>query len=229
MKRSRRELLGLMAAAAFARPARAVVPDVDLALVLAIDCSYSVSASEYLMQIQGLGRAFMNPRVFDAIQRGLLKKIAVAAFLWSENENHKLIIPWKTIAKSQQAVAMGNHLNYTARDISPGGTSISSALIFAQKLLGTAPSAFRRVVDISTDGRSNSGVEVSLVRDQFVSAGITINALAVSNEVQTLDIYLRNEVTSGEGSFVIKADNYESYGEAILKKLVKEIEGPQLS
>jgi Protein of unknown function (DUF1194) len=229
MKRTRRELLGLMAAAALIRPTRAFAPDVDLALVLAIDCSYSVSAEEYRLQMQGLGRAFMNPQFFEAIARGPQKKIAVSAFLWSEEGNQKLIIPWRTIATSQQAVSIGSHLIYTAREISPGGTSISGALLYAQKLLATAPTSFRRVVDASTDGRNNSGLEISEVRDQLSAAGIVINALAIVNEVRDLTPYLKNQVTSGDGSFVITANSYEAYGEAILKKLVKEIEGPELS
>jgi Protein of unknown function (DUF1194) len=226
---SKRQLFGLVAASAIARYARAATPEVDLALVLAIDCSYSVNASEYHLQMSGLGRAFMNPQIFDAISRGPRKKIALSAFLWSEDQNQKLIIPWRMISTAQQAISIGSHLIYTARDLSPGGTSISSALLYAQKLLATAPNAFRRVVDVSTDGHNNSGLETSEVRDQLSAAGITINALAIVNEVRDLKAYLKNEVTSGEGSFVIQANSYEVYGEAILKKLVKEIEGPELS
>ena len=36
--------------------------DVDLALVLAIDCSFSVDAHEFAVQMRGLGRAFMSER-----------------------------------------------------------------------------------------------------------------------------------------------------------------------
>ena len=67
------------------------------------------------------------------------------------------------------------------------------------------------------------------VRDQLSVAGITINALAIVNEVKSLAAYLESEVTSGEGSFVMKANSYQVYGEAILKKLIKEIEGPGIS
>jgi hypothetical protein len=225
MLQSRRNLLGLVASAALYRPAQAKIVDVDLALVLAIDCSYSVSAEEYRLQMQGLGLSIMNPQVFEAIERGAQKKIAISAFLWSEDTNQHLIMPWMTVSTAKQAFAIGNHIIYTARNISPGGTSISSALLYAQKLLSTAPSALRHVVDVSTDGRNNSGVRVNTARDLLVNSGIEINGLAILNEVQTLDIYLKNNVTSGEGSFVVPAKNYESYAEAILQKLVKEIVG----
>jgi Protein of unknown function (DUF1194) len=203
--------------------------EVDLALVLAIDCSFSVSASEYKLQMQGLGRALMNPQVFEAIERGPKAKIALSAFLWSEAGNRRLILPWKIISSAADAFSTGSHMIYTGRDIAPGGTSISSAMLYARTLLGSAPPALRRVVDVSTDGRNNSGFSTRAARSQLLAENITINALAIINEVQTLDIYLENQVAGGEGSFVMKVNDYESYGEAMLKKLVKEITGPGIS
>ena len=203
--------------------------DVDLALVLAIDCSYSVSAEEYRLQMQGMGLAFMNPHVFEAIARGPNKRIAISAFLWSQDQSQYLIIPWRIIAAKNDAFSIGKHLINTSRDVSPAGTSISSALLYAQALLEKAPKALRRVVDVSTDGRSNSGPSTELVRDQMTEAGITINALAIVNEVTDLAPYLEKEVIGGDSSFVLKANSYKVYGEAILKKLIKEIEGPGVS
>lgn len=223
---NRREALAVLGLASFGAVPQA---EVDLALVLAIDCSYSVRADEYRQQMQGLGRAFMNPMVFEAIARGPRARIAVSSFLWSEDQSQKLIMPWKIIASAKQAFTTGNYLLYTARDIQPAGTSISSALKFAQDLFKTAPTSLRQVVDISTDGLNNSGPRIKDIREELAAANITINALAVVNEVTVLVPYLKEQVISGEGSFVMKADSYEVYGEAILKKLVKEITGPGMS
>lgn len=203
--------------------------EVDLALVLAIDCSYSVNAEEYRLQMQGLGRAFMNPHVFEAIARGPSKKIALSAFLWSEDGSQLLIIPWRKISSKNEVFSIGKHLVNTARDISPSGTSISSALLYAQSLLAKAPTSLRQVVDVSSDGRNNSGPSTELVRDQMTAAGITINALAIVNEVTDLVPYLEKEVIGGDASFVLRANSYHDYSEAILKKLIKEIEGPGVS
>jgi len=38
-----------------------------------------------------------------------------------------------------------------------------------------------------------------------------------------LDNYYRNNVTGGPGSFVLVAENFESFGQAILNKLIAEI------
>jgi Protein of unknown function (DUF1194) len=222
----------LLAGLAFCDPraiAEPAIADIDLALVLAIDCSYSVSAEEYRLQMQGMGRAFMNPQVFEAIETGPNKRIAVSAFLWSDDASQHLIFPWRIISTRKQAFSLGSHLLNTARDLAEGGTSISAAMLYAENLLAKAPPVLRRVVDVSTDGRNNSGPSTKLVRERLVAADITINALAIVNEVTTLAIYLENEVASGQGSFVLKANAYEVYGEAILKKLVKEIVGPGIS
>ena len=223
---NRRQALAMLGLSALGATSKA---EVDLALVLAIDCSYSVSAEEYRLQMQGLGRAFMNSHVYEAIARGPNKKIALSAFLWSQEGSQLMIIPWRTIASKNEVFSIGKHLVNTARDISPAGTSISSALLYAQSLLAKAPKALRQVVDVSCDGKNNSGLPSEQVRDQLSAAGITINALAIVNEVTDLADYLEREVTSGEGSFVLRANSYKVYSEAILKKLIKEIEGPGVS
>src|SRR5207247_2135985 len=66
---------------------RAQGPQVDLALVLAIDCSFSVDANEFRLQMQGLGRAFLQPDVKKAIRSGPNGQIAVAAIEWSDETN----------------------------------------------------------------------------------------------------------------------------------------------
>jgi Protein of unknown function (DUF1194) len=223
---NRRQALALLGLSALGATAQA---EVDVALVLAIDCSYSVRADEYRQQMQGLGRAFMNPLVHETIMRGPRGKIAVAAFLWSENKSQHLIMPWKIISTAKEAFSTGNYLLYTARSIQPAGTSISSALEYAKDLLANAPSALRQVIDISTDGINNSGPHIKGIREELAAENVTINALAVVNEVTVLVPYLKEQVMSGEGSFVMQADSYEVYGEAILKKLVKEITGPGVS
>ena len=72
-------------------------------------------------------------------------------------------------------------------------------------------------------------------RDDAVRQGITINGLAIlsavplpTNPMHThppggLTNYYRDNVTGGPGSFVIEAKDFESFGDAILKKMIAEI------
>jgi hypothetical protein len=202
---------------------------VDLALVLAIDCSFSVDASEFRLQMEGLGRALKRPEVKKAIRAGNLQRIAVTAMQWSDEGNQKIILPWTIIAGDADADEVGSVLERMPRRLAEGGTSISAALMFSEVLLTQAPQAERRVIDVSSDGRNNIGPPVNRVRDRIVAKGITINALTILNEWPTLDIYFDAQVAGGKGYFVIPANDYQAYGEAIYRKLLKEITGPGIS
>jgi Protein of unknown function (DUF1194) len=203
--------------------------EVDLALVLAVDCSFSVDADEFALQMQGLGAAFQRADVKAAIAHGNLQRIAVSVVEWSDSASQATVVPWTIITSSEDADRFGETLKSTRRNLAQGGTSISSALVYSAALLSKAPRSPRQVIDVSSDGRNNIGAPVNGVRDRLVASGITINALAILNEWPTLDTYFKNQVVGGEGHFVIPADDYAAYAEAIYRKLIREITGPGVS
>ncbi len=222
-------LLGLAVLASPAPRTRAAEADVDLALVLAIDCSFSVDASEFRLQMEGLGRAFMRDDVKAAIRKGDRQRIAVAAMQWSDETNQMVVLPWTIIAGDADADEVGAVLARMPRRLAEGGTSISTALTYGAALFAAAPSAGRRVIDVSSDGRNNIGPPVNAARDRIVAQGITINALAILNEWPTLDVYFEMQVAGGQAHFVIPANDYDAYAEAIYRKLLREITGPGIS
>src|SRR5690606_36705991 len=81
----------------------------------------------------------------------------------------------------------------------------------------------RRVIDISGDGINNSGRLATSARDDALREGVTINGLAILTEVGGLDAYFRQNVVGGEGAFVIAAESFEAFAQAILNKLIREI------
>jgi Protein of unknown function (DUF1194) len=202
---------------------------VDLALVLAIDCSYSVDRFEYQLQMRGTGQAFLDPQVLEAVQRGPAKKIAISAFLWSDEDVQYVIVPWRLFGTRDDGKEIAQVFLRAPRDLYRGSTATGSALLFAQSLLDSAPPSLRRVVDLSTDGYANTGNKVPKVRAQLIENGITINGLSIENEARDLTAYLQTEVTGGDGHFVIKAENFEAYAAAIKMKLLKEISNADLS
>jgi hypothetical protein len=210
-------------------PAKAQNSNVDLALVLAVDCSFSVDAVEFRLQMKGLGRAFLRPEIKKAIRAGYHQRIAVTVMQWSDEGNQMVVLPWTVVSGDADAEEVGNVLLTMPRRLAEGGTSISTALIYGQALFDTAPKAERRVIDVSSDGRNNIGPPVEPARDRVVAAGTTINALAILNEWPTLDVYFAEQVAGGEGHFVIPANDYEAYADAIYRKLLKEITGPGIS
>ncbi len=203
--------------------------EVDLALVLAVDCSFSVDFREFALQMKGLGEAFRQPDVKRAITLGNAQRIAVSVVQWSDESNQVIAMPWTILASEEDADLFGETLAGMPRKLAEGGTSISSALLYSAALLSKAPSSPRHVIDVSSDGRNNVGVPVNAVRDRLVAQGITINALTILNEWPTLNIYFENQVVGGEGNFVIPANDYAAYSEAIFRKLLREITGPGIS
>jgi hypothetical protein len=201
--------------------------DVDLTLVLAVDCSYSVDDGEFELQMQGLARAFVSHEVAAAIASGAKGRIAVALVQWSGYGEHQAVVPWMVVANDGSAEQFALAIHRAPRLIGPGSTSISSAIDFVTQLTLTSPyRADRAIVDISSDGTNNNGGPVDPARDRAVLAGITVNGLVIMSEVFYLDLYFENHVVGGPDHFVEKADTYADYGEAILRKLVKEISRP---
>ena len=81
----------------------------------------------------------------------------------------------------------------------------------------------RRVIDVSGDGANNNGRSLEPARQDAVAAGVTINGLPILSVEPDLDDYYARFVIGGDGAFVVPAKDYESFGEAIVKKLIAEI------
>jgi hypothetical protein len=214
----------------YGSPARAQSGDVDLALVLAIDCSFSVDTSEFRLQMQGLGQALRRKEVHDAIAQGNTGRIAISVFQWSDDRSQLIVVPWTIVDGPRAANALADQLETMPRKLAEGGTSISSAMRFAAAMLQAAPVRSERfVMDISSDGRNNIGISTDRVRNDIVRRGITINGLVIINEWPTLDKYFEQQVVGGPAHFVIVANDYPAYAEAIYRKLLREITGPGIS
>src|SRR5215208_5192294 len=71
--------------------------EVDLALVLAVDVSFSMTEDEQELQRQGFIEAFRSPEVHEAIRKGMLGRMAVTYFEWSGTEHQQVIVPLTVI------------------------------------------------------------------------------------------------------------------------------------
>ncbi|MCF6320884.1 MAG: DUF1194 domain-containing protein [Rhizobiaceae bacterium] len=199
---------------------------VDLNLILAIDSSYSVDAEEFALQIHGTAAAFTNSLVINAIAHGKYGRIAVSVVQWSNSSSQIITVPWTVVTGQVDAYKLAIAIKSQTRQTAEGGTSISAMISKATAMLLNAPNqAERSVIDIAADGENNSGERVERMRDRTVALGITINGLSILNEVSYLNYYFQNRVIGGPGAFVQIAGSYRDFGEAILKKLLREIYG----
>ena len=197
---------------------------VDLMLVLALDVSDSVNRQEFALQKTGLERAFRHPDLINAIQSGRGGRIAVTVMQWSGFQDQTVTVPWAVIADKTSAEAFADRIANMPRSFPNGYTHIAGAIRYATGLIQAAPfMARRQVVDISGDGVNNVNVPPHAARDAAVRAGVTVNGLAIVNETRDLASYYRHNVIGGPGSFVVEAQDYEDYIDAIRRKLIREI------
>ena len=92
-----------------------------------------------------------------------------------------------------------------------------------QALDGNDFSGIRRKIDVSGDGRANEGFKPERVRDFAVRSGVTVNGLAIINDEPYLEQYYRTHVIGGPAAFVLVADDYEDFVQAIRLKLLREL------
>jgi hypothetical protein len=214
---------------ALAGPARAQ-ERVDLELVLAVDSSASVDYTEFNLQLQGLSFAFEDPELASVIAAGPIGAIAVTLIEWSSFERQEVAIPWRRIRTAAEARAFGAEIGRSPRRIVTGATSLSSSIMYAAELFeGNGFEGSRRVIDLSGDGYNNQGTALSVARELVLDRGITINALAIENQVLGLGDYFESSLIGGFGSFVIRAEDYEDYLGQIRRKLLREIAPPPVS
>ena len=235
MTRLIRTVLALSALLALTcAPVRAAEP-VDLLLVLASDVSRSVDTRKFQLQREGYAAALSNPRVIEAIKSGPHGRIAICFVEWSGATSQKLVIDWTIVSDMASARRIGDQMLELPRSFADR-TSIAAGLEFSMLQLENAPfKAPRRTIDVSGDGTNNSGRDIGSMRDEVLAKGVTINGLVIlsdtplpwnpehTNPPGGLDNYYRNNVTGGPGSFVMVAENHNSFGQAIVKKMIAEI------
>lgn len=229
-----RILLSMLALFAATLPSRAAEA-VDLLLVLAADVSRSVDQPKFQLQRDGYAAAINDPRVMNAIMSGARRRIAVCFVEWSGAGAQKVVIDWTIIDGPEAARKFSDALVEAPRSFADR-TSISGAIDFSMEMLSRAPfEAPRRTIDISGDGTHNSGRGLLAAREDALATGVTINGLVIlserplpwnpehTNPPGGLAKYFQDNVVGGPGAFVAVAQSFESFGQALISKLIAEI------
>jgi hypothetical protein len=200
---------------------------VDVALVLAVDSSGSISEQRLTMQIQGYIDALRHPSFVEAVGGGRRGQIGLTYVTWTDARRQEQVVPWRVIEDQPSANAFAQAIHDALRPL-PGWTSISGAIDFCTGLLlSCGYVATRRVIDISGDGANNDGRPVTEARNAAVAAGVTINGLPIIEVEPNLEQYYRDNVIGGPDSFVVVASESAAFGAAVLRKLLVEVAGIQ--
>ncbi len=209
---------------------------VDTELVIAVDVSNSMDPEEQELQREGYIAGLTSREFLTALRDGTHGKVAVAYFEWAGLYDQKIVMPWRVIDGPESADAVASEIARAPYRRAPR-TSIFGALQFAKPLFDASGyGGLRRVIDVSGDGVNNMGPPVTMMRDEVLSAGITINGLPImlkrgvgygmwEMQFENLDVYYEDCVVGGPGSFVIPIKERSQFKEATRQKLVLEIAG----
>ena len=215
----------------------AIRQPVDLALILLTDVSRSMDDREYQMVKDGYKAAFSDPDVIRAILDNS-KGVAVAYVEFSGKDEFIVVKGWDVVTDASSARTFGDAVAIAPRT-SSGNTALAPSIKKAAEMLtADASASARRVIDVASDHLWDGG-RAATVRDAAVAAGITINALPIidTRPIGTFDgrmsyaewgseggvAFYRNYVIGGPGSFLIEVHDYGAFGEALKRKLLREL------
>ena len=215
-------VLSLCCSAAGAESEHNANRPVALELVLAVDISASVNDGEFRLQMDGLARAFQDPDVIASIESQRPDGIAVTLVLWSARPRQT--IGWTQIRDRASAYRFAREIATAPRTAVGRTTAIGSAIRYATSLFpNNGFTGRRRAIDVSGDGRNNSGHPIWLERRAALAAGVTINGLAILDGDPKLESYFEGYVAGGPGAFVLTAGDFADFARAIRLKLLREI------
>lgn len=209
------------------------------ALVLALDVSGSVNATEYQQQVDGLAGALNAPDVRELILAGIDAPVMLAVYEWSSRNHQYVIQPW---IRLDSAAALDSTIaRIQAHQPVRAGlkTALGTSLTFAAGMLDQQAHCWQLTIDASGDGRNNIGPtpQQAFALDGF--ARVTVNALVVGDPIgttlegdglsaQVLRQYFEDEVIRGPQSFAMIANGYGDYADAMRRKLTRELTLPML-
>ena len=197
---------------------------VDLALVLAADCSASITFEEFNLIAGGMAAALRDKQVVHGLLSGRHGGAEAAVLLFSGRDAQDTVVDWRVLRSEADAAAFADLVDNMPRVLRAGLTAIGNALEAATVLLSRAPErSVRSVIDVAGDGGANDGIAPGPVRDALAGAGVTVNGLCVLHEEPDLVATFQRDVIGGPGAFAQTCGDYKDFAEAMRRKLLREI------
>ncbi|HKL61949.1 MAG TPA: DUF1194 domain-containing protein [Woeseiaceae bacterium] len=227
-------MIRALALAAMLAAAGAPAAACRLALALGLDVSASVDAREYRLQLDGLAAALNAPPVREALLGGGGGPVALAVFEWSGWADQRLLLDWTLVTGPDALAGVTARLLGAERQAMSDSTALGQALLEGGGLLARGPGCWRKVLDVSGDGRNNDGPDPDMLDGDPVLAGVTVNALVIGAEgrgtgdlraadIGELSSYFQADVIRGPGAFVQVALGFDDYERAMTRKLLREV------
>ncbi|WP_299354487.1 DUF1194 domain-containing protein [uncultured Shimia sp.] len=227
-----RLVIPLLAALMIASGAQA---DCRQALALGLDVSGSVDTNEYRLQLDGLAAALSAPEVREVLLAEPDWPVRLAVFEWSgpRQFNRRLLVGWTEVTTLQDLDQIIALLHQTQRRPADPSTALGSAITYGTELLEIQSDCPKRTLDISGDGKSNTG---PLPQSVPSPGWLVVNGLTIGDDsgnaklsLQELSAYYTANVIRGPGAFVETAQSFDDYERAMARKLLRELQGLSLA
>ena len=206
--------------------AHSAAAQADLALVLAVDVSGSVSDDRFKLQRDGIADALDSDDFAAVVSGGNYRTIEIAVVEWAEEQ--KVVLPWMVVRGRQDLAEAAGRVRHANRSWVHTMTDPGGGIAAADRLFKSTPlPADRKVIDVSGDGAQNTGeIPTAEARDAAVAHNVTINGLPItSGEDPHVDQWYRANVVGGAGAFLVVADGFDAFAEAFRHKLTLEVAG----
>ncbi|WP_342078623.1 DUF1194 domain-containing protein [Yoonia sp. SS1-5] len=205
------------------------------ALALGLDVSGSVDEFEYRLQMDGVATALNSAAVQEVLFAQPDAPIRITVFEWSSPNDLKIVQPWITLNSPADLAIATAAMNNHGRRIKQATTAIGSALEAGFAMLATQQECWRRTLDLSGDGKSNTGPRPQDISDADMPDGTVVNGLVIGSgdvnagddrfvDVKELSSYYEAYVIRGPGAFVEVALGFETYAAAMERKLLRELQ-----
>ncbi len=199
---------------------------VSIELVIAVDTSMSIDGAEYALLMNGIVSAFRSPIIVDIIKQH--NGVAVTLFQWSSAVNQQYAVPWHLLTDQASILSFADAVEQVERDPKRHFTGLGNAINFGVRQITENTYHGRQTkIDVSGDGRSNTGVPPTQSGQSAEALGVVINGLPILTYAAAysydLVSYYRTDVIRGPGAFLEIADDYDDFARAFQRKLQREL------
>ena len=146
---------------------------------------------------------------------------------WSGANQQATLVNWTHVTDAASANAFANAIAGTSRAYT-SNTAPGSAINYAAPgFLLNGYEGARWVIDVSGDGAQNAGANTAGARDDFLNSAPTgvsaaVNGLAILGE-GGLQSWYENNIKGGANAFVIAANGFDDFENAVKTKIGREI------
>lgn len=202
-----------------------------LALLLALDISVSVDATEDALQRQGVAAALIAPEVQKAFFSSPMP-VALAVYEWSGRDAQNVLQPWRLIQSEADLYSVASQISRSTRSDTSSATAMGHALAFGATLMQQAPPCLFHTIDLSGDGSNNDGYGPQIAYRHFPFENVVVNGLVINAADFEGELFLipffENNVLHGPGAFLEIAQGFDDFERAMRRKLERELTSLQI-